>query len=191
MTNEKTVEFILNKYEIQGQFESLFAHGKMECLEKGCVIKQAGKKEQQFRILIKGAAIATIYTDSAENCIDLFFEEEFCLDISSFIHQKNSEIEISLIEDCTFFVINYTNFFALDALNSEILSVVTDLFFTRKQNQQIGLLSKTPLERLQELEKKYGPHLFRIPKFAIASYLGITPQSLSRLLRKTLSVNLG
>jgi hypothetical protein len=45
-------------------------------------------------------------------------------------------------------------------------------------------LSKSALERYQEFKEKYPDIEQRIPNHQIASFLGITPQSLSRIRRQ-------
>jgi CRP-like cAMP-binding protein len=51
--------------------------------------------------------------------------------------------------------------------------------------QRVGAsLSKSALERYQEFRTKYPRIEQRIPNHQIASFLGITPQSLSRIRRQ-------
>jgi len=56
--------------------------------------------------------------------------------------------------------------------------------FVNKQQQQIDLLLKTAEERYMDLIKKHPKFILRIPQKHIASYLGITTQSLSRIRNK-------
>ena len=53
--------------------------------------------------------------------------------------------------------------------------------FVEKQQQQIELLTKTAEERYRILQTKFPNIHQRIAQKHIASYLGITPQSLSRI----------
>jgi len=53
--------------------------------------------------------------------------------------------------------------------------------FVEKQQQQIDLLTKTAEQRYQELMNKNPEIIQRIAQKHIASYLGITTQSLSRI----------
>jgi hypothetical protein len=66
-------------------------------------------------------------------------------------------------------------------LGQTILRIAAENSFIEKQEQQINLLTKTASERYVLLTKKYPRISERIPKKHIASFLGITPQSLSRL----------
>jgi len=50
-----------------------------------------------------------------------------------------------------------------------------------KEKREISLLSKTIEENYRELQKEQPDPIQLIPQKYLASYLGITPQSLSRL----------
>jgi len=56
--------------------------------------------------------------------------------------------------------------------------------FVEKQKQQIDLLTKTAEQRYVELLRKNPKIVQRIAQKHIASYLGITTQSLSRIRKK-------
>lgn len=58
--------------------------------------------------------------------------------------------------------------------------------FIHKQNQQIEILSKTAEQRYLEILDKQPHILLRTPAKYIASYLGVTPESLSRIRKKTI-----
>jgi CRP-like cAMP-binding protein len=65
----------------------------------------------------------------------------------------------------------------------KITRIMADFAFISKQQQQIDLLTKTASERFQQLKIQIPKLLERTPKKYIASYLGITPQSLSRIIK--------
>jgi CRP-like cAMP-binding protein len=62
-----------------------------------------------------------------------------------------------------------------------IFLISAESSFVEKQQQQIDLLLKTAEERYFELLEKQPELIKRIPQKFIASYLGITTQSLSRI----------
>lgn len=63
--------------------------------------------------------------------------------------------------------------------------VAAETSFVDKQQQQIELLTLTAAERYDRLEQRFPGIAQRIAQKHIASYLGITPQSLSRIRRQT------
>lgn len=118
-----------------------------------------------------------------------FYEEgKFLGPISSFVHGTPCQYNVQAIEPCTFVVANYLKFheYALDKagiLNFEV-SLLQNLFLTTVKRDAKRLLSGGE-QRYRWFCKEY-PHLLeRIPQYHIASFLGMTPVSLSRL-RKNL-----
>src|SRR5690554_480251 len=57
----------------------------------------------------------------------------------------------------------------------------SEALFVHKQKQQIDILTKTATERYIELQARQPKIIQRTPQKHIASYLGVTPQSLSRI----------
>lgn len=63
----------------------------------------------------------------------------------------------------------------------KIMKATSESLFVHKQKQQIDLLDKTAEERYKMLLSE-SPHIIqRTPSKHVASYLGITPESLSRI----------
>jgi len=56
-------------------------------------------------------------------------------------------------------------------------------FYWLKEKREISLLSKTAEENYRELQVEWTDLIQFIPQKYLASYLGITPQSFSRILR--------
>ncbi|MNX95238.1 hypothetical protein D3C86_1275050 [compost metagenome] len=78
------------------------------------------------------------------------------------------------------FRISKTNFDKLgynSDFGDKICRFASEALFVHKQQQQIDILTKTAAERYLELQNIVQ----RTPQKYIASYLGVTPQSLSRI----------
>ena len=65
-----------------------------------------------------------------------------------------------------------------------IFLISAEWSFVEKQQQQIDLLLKTAEQRYLDLMEKQPDLIQRTPQKHVASYLGITTQSLSRIRRK-------
>lgn len=79
--------------------------------------------------------------------------------------------------------ISSTNFHILSrkSVGQVIMQMTAEASFVDKQQQQNELLTKTAEERYRILQEKFPNIHQRIAQKHIASYLGITPQSLSRI----------
>jgi len=161
-------------------FEKL---GVVKELPKSTVLKEAHTTEKYLNFVVKGSGGNLIWNRHHFVCIDLAFDGEFLNDYMSFILQKPTPIEVRLFEDSTLLQIPYQNFqktLTPGNIGEKIVRIANEIAYIDKQYQQIDLLTKTAKERYLELvSKKEGAA--RIPLQYLASYLGITPQSLSRI----------
>lgn len=160
-------------------FEEL---GEIKTLPKETVLKASNTTEKHFNLIIKGSGGNLIWNKNNFVCIDIAFKNDFLNDYMSFTTQKPTPIEVRLFEESTIFCISYTNFQQILKGNygEKITRLAVETVFIEKQQQQIDLLTKTAKERYIELwDDKKG--IDRVPLKYLASYLGITPQSLSRI----------
>ncbi len=172
--------FVYLNIQVWENFEKL---GIVENFSRETVLKASNTKERYLNIILKGSGGNLIWNKNNFVCIDIAFENEFLCDYMSFTLQQPTPIEVRLFEDATVFRISHQNF-QQTLLNGnfgeKITRLVAEVSFIDKQQQQIDLLTKTAKERyIEQLETKKG--IERIPLKYLASYLGITPQSLSRI----------
>jgi len=157
--------------------------GEVQSFPKETVIKSAHTTERYLTLIIEGSGGNLIWSKNNFVCIDIGFENDFLVDYMSFTLQKPTPIEVRLFEDATIFRISQPNFqktLLEGHFGEKITRLIMEAAFIDKQQQQIDLLTKTAKERyLDLLETKKGAS--RTSLKYLASYLGITPQSLSRI----------
>ena len=161
--------------------------GEVKFYSKGEIIKRANATEKSIYLILSGSASIHLCDKNNYKCIDLVYEFDFLVDYLSFTTQRPTPIETVLIEDSELFKISRDAFQKMieeSPYGKSIAIMVSNQAFIAKQEQQINLLTKNALERLVELKAQIPNLLERTPKKNIASYLGITPQSLSRILKK-------
>lgn len=165
-----------------GIWENFEELGEIKTLPKETVLKASNTTEKYFNLVIKGSGGNLIWNKNNFVCIDISYENDFLNDYMSFTTQQPTPIEVRLFEDATIFCISYHNFQQVlkGDYGEKITRLAVETVFIEKQQQQIDLLTKTAKERYLELwNNKKG--IDRIPLKYLASYLGITPQSLSRI----------
>ncbi len=156
---------------------------------KNEIIKYSGQFEKYGYFILDGACGAFIWKENNYVCLDLFLDNNFFADEMSLITGEPSPIETLALEKTTALRISKKNIDILKKtpMGSMIFLISAENTFIEKQQQQIDLLLKTAEQRYLELFEKYPKMIQRIHQKHIASYLGITTQSLSRL-RKRLSI---
>lgn len=163
--------------------------GKVESLPKDTILKSSNTIEKKFNFLLEGSGGNLIWNNNNFVCTDISMQKEPLCDYVSFMTQKSSSIEVRLFENSEIFQIHYLHFqriFLQGNYGEQVSRLAVESAYKDKEQQQIDLLTKTAKQRYLELIKRN--HEFEnIQLKYLASYLGITPQSLSRIRSEKIS----
>ncbi|MCK8520502.1 Crp/Fnr family transcriptional regulator [Aquimarina sp. D1M17] len=161
---------------------SYFQHIKKR---KHQYIVQEGEIVDKEYWIIKGCLKSYFLDeDGKEHIIQFGMENWWITDYESFVKQIQSKTSIDCIEDSELLYITYEN---REKLTSEMHKM--ERFWAKKskmgrialQNRVLALLKSSTKEQYEMLLEQY-PKLFqRVPKKMIASYLGVSRETLSRL----------
>lgn len=151
--------------------------------KKNEVIKPNGKTEKNAYFIIEGACGVFLWKENNFVCLDIVLENNFFADHMSLITEEPSPLETIALEKTTALQISASNIAKLkkSPFGNILFLLGAENSFVEKQQQQIDLLTKTAEQRYWELMKKSPETIQRIAQKHIASYLGITTQSLSRI----------
>ena len=158
--------------------------GELIVAEKEEIIKNNGATEKYLYFIVSGSGGILLWNKNNFVCIDLCYEDDFFGDYMSFLCQQASPLELVLFEKSELFRISKANFDLLSThtdYGDKICRFASEGLFIHKQQQQIDILTKTAKERYMALQERQADIIQRTPQKYIASYLGITPQSLSRI----------
>lgn len=155
---------------------------------KNEVLKHYNTVENYLYFILRGSGGIMLFHNKRFVCVDLCYEMDFFGDYFSFLTQQPSALEVVCFEASTLFRIDRKNFTEISETDfgKTICKNAAESLFIHKQVQQIDLLSKTAEERYRELLDNRPDIVLRTPGKHIASYLGITPESISRI-RKSIS----
>jgi CRP-like cAMP-binding protein len=160
-------------------------------LKAGDYFLEQGKICRYVAFINKGLVRYFINDDGVERTMYFNRENEFVSNYQSFVPQIASDKSIQAIEDTQLFVISYDK---LQRLYQEIREgekfgrlAIEQVFIT--SIQQLDALYTSPPElRYQQFLSSYPDLVQRIPQYYIASYVGIRPQSLSRIRKRIIKV---
>lgn len=148
------------------------------------IVKENNTTEKYLHFILEGCGSILLWNKNNFVCIDLSFEGDFFSDYMSFLSQEPTPMEVVTFEACKLFRISRIRFEEIDNIpvyGEKIRRVAAEGLFVHKQNQQIKMLTQTAKERYIELLATQPNISQKIPQKYVASYLGITPQSLSRI----------
>ena len=124
--------------------------------------------------------------NGTEHNIQFASENEWVTDISSFHSGKDSQLYIEAIEPSLVLQIEKVNLIYLFHHHPKfdrIFRVIIENKFEELQNRVLQNISSTAEERYLSFLAQYPTLANRLPNTQIASYLGITPEFLSKLRR--------
>ncbi|MBO6200100.1 Crp/Fnr family transcriptional regulator [Epilithonimonas ginsengisoli] len=124
-----------------------------------------------------------------EHVIQFAPENWIISDTTSQLLNEKSRFYIEAIEESTIIVTKEGFFENLSKIYPDVAEKNQRLMFNHiksLQNRVNALISTTAEERYMDFLKKYPSLMLRAPQWMVASYLGITPESLSRV-RKELA----
>lgn len=112
------------------------------------------------------------------------FENTCVLSYGAFLQQIESKYFIQALEDSQLFVIDYQTYQNLLSTNicwQVAARKIAEMLFILKEKREAELLLNDAQERYLVFLKDYPNLENRLTQYHIASYLGITPESLSRI----------
>ena len=151
------------------------------------ILLHEGEVSNHAHFIKKGCLRQWFNKDGKDITFQFFFENQPVASIDSFIHSQPSLFTIESIEPSTIFSIHKDDFLKLQQNYPELREEFQDFIFQRFRNYARLFLSRikdTPRERYEDLIKNHPEIIKRVPQHYIASYLGITPISLSRIRNK-------
>lgn len=116
---------------------------------------------------------------------NLYMEEDCVLDYKSFTSQKPTTSNIQALEDSDIWELSIHNLHKL-MKTSDVFFQVGRIFQFGIEQQEIQIQNTTPTQRYKYLLANKPQLLQRFPLKYIASYLGMAPETLSRV-RRSLS----
>ena len=155
--------------------------------KKNSVIFEAGKVENNLRFLEKGIIREYYATSEKEININFYTTPEFITDFSSFnsdsITQKNQEC----LSDVKLKVLKKDIFVKLlkkYQCGKTFIDITFQRLLEKKEAFEYNRITKNPEELYRELLANKANWLQEVPQYHIASYLGITPETLSRIRKR-------
>ncbi|MDF2431259.1 MAG: hypothetical protein JWP44_890 [Mucilaginibacter sp.] len=143
-----------------------------------------GETVQKLFFIKKGCIRVWFNHQGTDVTVQFFFEGEAATSLESFMNNEPSLFTIEALESCELAVLQKGNF---DQLMADDLAFKDWFYGTALQKlllhgkRLLSLIKDKPAERYRELARQQPELLQRVPQRYIASYLGITPVSLSRI----------
>ncbi|HKO80281.1 MAG TPA: Crp/Fnr family transcriptional regulator [Chitinophagaceae bacterium] len=185
---EQLLDHIKNYYQLSPEAQ----HALHDCFEQVVVNKNEyllneGKICRHLYFVQQGALRGYYTLDGKEITHWFGFEKDFVTSFHSFITQEPAVENIQLLEGSVLWVISKDTLSALFNQYHEIerlVRIAYEKYYIRLEERFVNAHFKTATERYESLFKE-APHILeRVPLGHIASYLGISQETLSRIRSK-------
>lgn len=153
-------------------------------------ISNIGQVEDHISFIEKG--IVRVFLpkeDEEEITFGFSFENEFISAYDSFLTQSSSKYQLETLVETSLLSISYSDLqevYQQTKIGNLIGRLVAERLFILKSNRALSLLNDSAEQRYLNLFTERPNLIKEIPLKYIASYIGVTPQSLSRI-RKHIS----
>jgi len=151
------------------------------------ILLQEGEIAQNIYFIKKGCLRLWFNNDGKDVTFQFFFENRAVSSIESFMGRQPSSFTLESIEPSTVIVLAKEDFDTLFQYYPQLKDGLQAILFQRMGNYDRLFLSRikdNPQKRYEDLLKNHPEIIRRIPQHYIASYLGITSVSLSRIKNK-------
>lgn len=155
--------------------------GIASTIKKGEMLQMAGDKPMKAYHVKKGLLRSYIIDEKGKEHIFMFAPEGWIVgDMDAASQNAPSKLFIDALEDTELVIIEQRlDDFTLEELQNNVMKIIRRAGVL--QNRVLMLMSSSAEERYQHFIDVYPQLLNRVPQKMIASYLGITPQALSRI----------
>lgn len=153
-------------------------------LKRNEYLKVKGTIDTRLYFIVSGTLRIFVLEELEEHIIRFAYKDNFIASLDSFITEEPSDFYIQSIKKTELKVINkstFMNFVQSSEANRMTWQIMLSNLILQQMERERDILTTSPLERYKRVLAR-SPQLFQeIPNRYIASYLRMTPETLSRL----------
>ena len=153
-------------------------------LKRNEYLKVDGSIETNLYYITSGSLKVFILDEFEEHIIRFGYENDFITALDSFITQKPSDLYIQALKKSelkSISKIKYLEFINRNNENRLLWDQILEQLILQQMEREKDILTRSPIKRYQRVLQR-SPQLFqKIPNKHIASYLKMSPETLSRL----------
>ena len=172
------IETLYHKINEQNLWE------KKLTLNRNEYLKVKGSIDTQLYYVVSGSLRIFVLDEYEEHTIRFGYQKNITASLDSFITGQPSELYIQALKKTVLKVISketFLSFVQTAVENLHLWQQVLEQFVYQQMERERDILTSSPQERYHRVLQR-SPHLFQeIPHKYIASYLRMTPETLSRI----------
>ncbi|HYC84778.1 MAG TPA: Crp/Fnr family transcriptional regulator [Chryseosolibacter sp.] len=169
------------------EVELIVTASEIECVEKGTILLEEGQVSNKCHFLLKGCVREYVIKDGDEKTTGFYTEGQALDPFSPPVNPPPSKYNLVCVEDCVFAVSKSTLVEEMCRIIPRLETLIVEEVQRngmRAQDEISRFITSSPEERYLYLLENRPDLLNRVPQHQIASYIGVTPESLSRIRKR-------
>jgi len=185
--NKDIIEFLSKYAPISEELEEIILkHSGIRTIKKGITILREGQFSKECLFILKGC-VKKFHLIDGEEKVTGFYTEGQIVTPNSYTNKKPSKYFLATLEETIALCGNPET--EKEALNlypelARFIGLITEKLIVDMTDEFDNWVNHTPEERYLLLNKERPNLIQRVPQYLIASYIGIKPESLSRIRKR-------
>lgn len=186
----KFIEYFSRYRPLTDEEKNVIQNGTIvQQIKKGAILLREGAVPNDNYFVLKGCVRQYYLMDGEEKTSHFYTEEDWILPFTGVENKGLSKYYLECLEDSFLIIANdkQGNEFLEKFPEFQQLSIkILEKEIVRQQTELAKYIEQTPEQRYITLQKNKANLINRVPQYHISSYIGIKPESLSRI-RKRIS----
>lgn len=173
----------------ENEIKTIAEHTRIESFKKGTIILREGQICNKCYFVLKGCVRQYQLINGNEKTTGFFIERQAAVMYSSYLEKKPSNYYLSCVEDSILTVGTREQEQELHKQHPNLEHLIYTLLpqdFAKAQEHIALLKNYGPEERFLILMQRQPELMNRVPLHQLASLIGVTPESLSRIRKRIL-----
>jgi len=191
---EKLITYFSKFHPLTEEEKDIIRNGtETSAIKKGAILLEEGAIPVDNYFIIEGCIRQYYLKDGEENTSNFFTEEEWILPFTSVENNGKSKYYLKCVEDSNLVIANDkqgNSFLEEFPKFGKISQQILEREIVRQQNELAKYINHTPEQRYIDLQKNRPDLINRVPQYQIASYIGVKPESLSRIRKRVTDLRL-
>ena len=153
---------------------------------------EEGNVENYVYYIVEGVIRNYCTKDGDDISLDFFFPGNFTNSYMSFLTREKSIVSVQALTDVKTLRIHYDNIQILYASSlafNTIGRILTEGQYIKRTKRELAFITKTARERYEDVRREHPEMIQHIPQKYLSTFLGISPETLSRLRSRSRMIN--
>ncbi|MNJ86187.1 Cyclic nucleotide-binding domain protein [compost metagenome] len=171
----------------QEEIDAIVATLTIKKYPKGTILLKEGEVSAEAYFVLEGCVRQYFLINGEEKTNNFFTEEQWVISMQSMTNNAPSKHFLECLDECSLVVGNrekeeqlYQQHPKLETVSRKVMEQV----FAEQQELSGSYFTDSPEERYINLLQTRPDLLQRVPQYIIASYIGVKPESLSRIRKR-------